>query len=302
MNRTTSTDESAEIAARDLEENRYGNETEIDASGLECDIIPKNKRGILAGHENTSEAPKRAPPSKEEEHIGIAVFANTSKGVSKCFVLFAFAIVAVASGVTGALIARRKSPDAIALSTNPNVPQTTASPTVALSTSTPSTYPNPTEEPTSKQSNPTEEPTSPPTTASPTTLTPALSPRQSAILNAFVDYGPVYDEAFDWMLETDEWTPSQFAPGDMKSLWHQRYAVAMLVYSTNVPYLANSVFRTKTSVCEWAGIGCSDGLEVDELDFSDAMMSGSLPSEIGILTGLSYLDISKTWHICSGIG
>ncbi|CAJ1949552.1 unnamed protein product [Cylindrotheca closterium] len=296
-----STEERTMLADIDIEENRNGHETEIDASGLECDIIPTNEKEIRAGHENTTEAPKSAPPHEKEDHIAIAALAKNTSGMNKCFIICAFAVVAVASGVTGALIARKQSPGAIALSTNPIVPQTTVSPTTSHPTTAPSTHSNPTEEPTSPpttaspstHSNPTEEPTSPPTTASPTTLTPSLSPRQSAILDAFTDYGPVHAEAFQWLLDTDEWVPSSMISGDTKALWHQRYAVATLFYSTNVPYLANSAFRTTNSVCEWAGIECSDGLEVDELDLAHAMMSGSIPTEIGMLTGLSYLDFTN---------
>jgi len=277
MNPTASTNEGKAVPVdSDIEEDRDtadGNETQIDASGLEVDTVGAAKdKETIAKYQNTSQKPKGSSYDKQE-HI-----TENSYGSRKYFIPCAFVVVAGASGATGALIATRRSPSAIA---SPGATQSTLLPiTVRPTTAAPT------------QSNPTEQPTpgpTPPKTAAPSAL--ALTPRQSNIFDAFAEYGPVHDEAFEWLLYTDEWTPSVMV-SDTKHLWYERYAVATFLYSTNVPYLAKSAFRTTNSICQWAGVGCSNEL-VDTLDFSNSMLSGSLPTEIGILTGLSYFDIAN---------
>jgi len=260
----------------DIEESKDAvdeNETRIETPGPEVDIVVQaEEEETIAKLQNTSQTTKGFSHEKKE-HISIVTHVKNSNGSRKCRIPCAFAVVAVASGATGALIARRQSPSAI---TTPGATQSTIRPITERPTTAEKPTPGPTAEPT--------------TTSSSTTLPP--SPRQSTIFDAFVDYGPVHKEAFEWLLNTDEWTPSAMG-SDKKHLWHERYAVATFLYSTNVQYLVNSVFRTTNPVCQWAGVGCSNGLEVDTLEFSNSMLSGSLPTEIGILTGLSYLDIAN---------
>jgi len=300
-------DSSSVGLARDLEELRDAdkeneNDTRINASrqarGIMIDdnaSLPastrptgENEREVFAEYQKTSEQAhtRNEVPHGQEEHVVVATLAK-NEHIKYCCILRTFVFVAVASGVTGALIVRRTSPDVIAASTDLNAPQTTMPLTNALPTANPTsppTYSSPTEEPL-----PGSTPT--PATASPTTPAPIMTPRQSTIHDAFADFGPVHEASFEWLLDSDTWTPSEMV-SDQNQLWHERYAIATLFYSTNVPHLATSAISTTFSTCQWSRIGCSDGLHVDELDVSDSSMSGFLPSEIGILTSLTYLNIA----------
>lgn len=254
MNPTTSTKEgNVVVVDRDIEESRdaRGNEAEIDASGLEVDItVPVDEKVTVDKYQNTHQEQKGSSYGNEG-HIAIAENAKNSSVPNKWCILCAFAVVAVASGVTGALIARNQSPSAIVVLGAPQgtLRPVTTGPTTAVPTN----------------SSPTERPSPAPTDAPPP-IPSSLSPRQSIIVDAFAGFGPVHDDAFEWLLSTDEWSPPVMVT-DTKQLWYERYAVATFLYSTNVPYLANGAFNIQYSVCQWAGVECSNGLEVDALDF-----------------------------------
>jgi len=73
----------------------------------------------------------------------------------------------------------------------------------------------------------------------------------------------------------------------------QRYILAVIYYSTNgTQWENNSEWMTEKNECEWYGIDCKnfDGDIVSELNLSANKLDGPLPSEIGELKGLVYID------------
>lgn len=237
-----------------------------------------NKEKMIEEYQNMSKETQARVPLGQEEHLMMSSLDKNSRQISYPFIACAFVVVAIASGTTGALIAKQKSPDAISASQDPNLSQRiTTPPTVGPTNMVPETtdlLQEPSEEPS-------PEPTPPPT--SPSTLKPTLSIRQAAIVDAFADFGPVLEAPFDWMLRTDKWTP----PGPLSGtdqFWRQRYAIAALLYSTEVPHQANSAFNVEYSVCQWSGIECSDGLHVDELDLCKSVLCLPIVTTIPVLS------------------
>jgi hypothetical protein len=151
-----------------------------------------------------------------------------------------------------------------------NVPSPDPSPAPVVAPTPPPT-PSPTRDPTLT---PTRAPTPPPTpepTASPTS-------RCSMLEGILLDHNPLHVDAKNWLCDTDAWVPP---PNDFDSdrLWNERYAVAVLYYSTNGNGWDNDdSWLTSTSVCDWTQVTCvgSDS-RVTNIYSSESCLSLFLP-------------------------
>jgi hypothetical protein len=91
----------------------------------------------------------------------------------------------------------------------------------------------------------------------------------------------------------------------------ERYIIATLYYSTNGPtWKDQRGFLSKESVCKWSlvnatettikGVVCNDQDEfVAEINLSESQLAGKIPSEIGLLTSLTVVDLSKFLSVLS---
>jgi hypothetical protein len=176
----------------------------------------------------------------------------------------------------------------------------------------------PTHSPTTANSSPTtpETPTSPTTPPTPFTLDPTL--RRESILRAFQYFPLVHEQAYRWLLNTDEWSPTLPFNNDLEeSMWVDRYALAVL-YLTMGGQNWSEGWMAPVHACQWmrvVGSACDEDDQISILSFSKLHsmhpvififaacltvelaifdMAGTLPSEIGLLSGLSYLDIGKS--------
>ena len=98
-------------------------------------------------------------------------------------------------------------------------------------------------------------------------------------------------KALDWMVNVDEF--DQTAVSDDRLV--QRFAMVTMVYSMGLDW--KSGMLTSESVCTWGYAGfhefyCNNDDLVDRIDHSGRLVQGgSLPVAVGLLTGLTTLDI-----------
>jgi hypothetical protein len=80
---------------------------------------------------------------------------------------------------------------------------------------------------------------------------PVDSPRCSMLEAILVDHFPLHVDAKNWICDADTWVPlaNDFDPD---RLWNERYAMAVLYYSTNWNgWSSNDEWLSSTSVCDW---------------------------------------------------
>lgn len=94
-------------------------------------------------------------------------------------------------------------------------------------------------------------------------------------------------QALEWLVKDD---PLFLCPDDVESVT-QRYVMAVLYLTMKaVP----SVESLKTvNECEWGGVTCTNGV-VSVISIQKQPLGGTLPDEIGKLTGLSVFDIEHS--------
>ena len=107
-----------------------------------------------------------------------------------------------------------------------------------------------------------------------------------ADINHFDDHLSPQYQALCWLLND--------ADDVIESSIVQRYILAVFFYSTNgEEWGKNEHWLTKTEQCKWYGVSCHnfDGV-VSKLNLSSNNLYGSLPTEIGELKGLEYIELS----------
>jgi hypothetical protein len=147
--------------------------------------------------------------------------------------------------------------------TPPPTPSPTRDPTLTPTRApTPSPTPLPTPPPTRAPTPlPTRVPTRVPTplpTPDPTPLptrdpTPPPTSRCSMLEAILVDHDPLHVDAKNWLCDVDTWIPlaNDFDPD---RLWNERYAMAVLYYSTNGNgWRTVNGWLSSNSVCDWSG-------------------------------------------------
>jgi len=157
--------------------------------------------------------------------------------------------------------------------------------------------------------------TAPPTTRAPvptvppqpTTPSPTVSPaptgapttrRDGMFQKLFDDHGPLWEDAIKWLSETDLYESQNVS--ELK----ERYALAALFYRTSGARLWNfkQDWLSSNSVCDgWYGVSCNSQGKVTKIEFVDNSLVGSLPSEIGMLTALTYLKINDSFELTGSI-
>lgn len=168
-------------------------------------------------------------------------------------------------------------------------------------------------------------PTMGPTTTQAPTVSPTLSPttfrqfresRRSFVEASLADMAPFHSEAFQWLTENDSWLPPDNAT-DPAGLLRERYVLAIFYFDTSGgPARAN--WLTPVSICEWVNLFfdiCNEDQKVATLSLREFVcflfgsnaslhsshfgslaltdVVGTLPTELGSLTDLSILDLSK---------
>jgi hypothetical protein len=104
-----------------------------------------------------------------------------------------------------------------------------------------------------------------------------------------------------WIAEADNFS-SDLAKSELHVLV-ERFAMAVLYYqfsAADLRALSNFMrarWLSELSVCEWDLIGCTGGQgeTIDKLSLSLLDLHGSIPSELGLLTDLTYLDIAENF-------
>eukprot|EP00977_Amphora_coffeiformis_P003393 scaffold630_cov174-Amphora_coffeaeformis.AAC.13 len=144
----------------------------------------------------------------------------------------------------------------------------------------------------------TSAPTLPPTTSSPTAtlvdqeLFDLLSSVSSDSGATILDSGSAQNEAYTWLAGTDN------LPSLSDSQRIQRYALAALYFSTDGPSWSRSEgWLTTTDECTWYSTGsgestCDGSGAFVTLDLGFNGLMGTLPPELGLLTGLTRIDLS----------
>ena len=189
------------------------------------------------------------------------------------------------------------APTSMAPTTLPTRKPNTARPTIPPTSQEPTKEPTiqprtsfPTQSPTSQ---PTRKPTIQPTTSSPTrsptTTTPTSeptialafvttqspsktpdNPRKMAVEAALALHRPFHAEAFQWLVEEDEWEPSN---GDDDSTWLERYAMVATYFSAggndwifdggnNDP---EGAWLSTSHACWWHETACDSNLKITAL-------------------------------------
>jgi hypothetical protein len=148
------------------------------------------------------------------------------------------------------------------------------------------------------------------------TLDPTL--RRESILRTFQYFVPVHEQAYFWLLNTDEWSPTLPFNNDLEeSMWVDRYALAVLYFTMGGQNWSES-WMAPVHACQWmrtASSACDEDDQISILSFCKLHsmpsvilifaafltaelaifdMAGTLPSEIGLLGALSFLDICKS--------
>jgi len=125
----------------------------------------------------------------------------------------------------------------------------------------------------------------------------------------------LHPQAFYWLAELDTWKNSAVT-SETSYTWMSRYVLAIVFYENVfvgdvVNQTDNGISRFQTwlssseSVCEWSGLDCNgDGILTRVyLDYDE--MTGHMPTELGLLTHLTYLNLfqnSLTGSIPTEIG
>lgn len=146
-------------------------------------------------------------------------------------------------------------------------------------------------------SNPTLPP-NPPTPTTPPPTSPPTTEEEGLLQNLFDDHAPLWDDAADWLLNSDMYEPEDY------SEMVERYALAVLFYRTRGENLWNfkQGWLSANSVCNgWRGINCNAAGKVTGIELVDNSLVGPMPSEIGILTALTSVTILNSFEFTGSL-
>ncbi|CAJ1947207.1 unnamed protein product [Cylindrotheca closterium] len=124
------------------------------------------------------------------------------------------------------------------------------------------------------------------------------------------EHEPLNEQAFHYLTEFDEWkpesTPEDYLEEDEGSpektarerQWLERYALAVLYYSTNGDTAWETTFgwlspinsHCSTRMNKWLGVWCSED-SVIYMELGNNAMDGTIPTEINLLSNLGYLNL-----------
>jgi len=158
------------------------------------------------------------------------------------------------------------------------IPTITSVPTVNTASISPSTSISPSEHvflPTSSMS--------------PVTLSPSAIDAITLNITSISDISDTTSsqyEALQWILN------DTYYSSDLDV--YQRYALMSMYYSLNgTSWTNNNKWGTSATECNWFGIKCNDDGNIFELILQSNILSGEIPSEIGLLTTLEKIDLSS---------
>jgi hypothetical protein len=166
----------------------------------------------------------------------------------RCMYIFIFVVVVIIAGFGAYFGTRGSSTDNAEGGATPSIADQGDSPTAA----TPAPTPGPTASPTSS--------------------------RCFLLETVLVDHDPLHEDAKNWLCDDDTWVPpaNDFDPD---RLWNERYAMAVLYYSTNGNgWTFDDGWLSSTSVCDWTQVTCvgSDS-RVTNIYSSESCLSLFLP-------------------------
>lgn len=118
--------------------------------------------------------------------------------------------------------------------------------------------------------------------------------QRHTLSTAFLQPSSPQAQAISWLV-SDLGVIHQEELEDMKV--EQRFALLVFAMSSNHLYWSGIVPWTMTAPnsheCQWAGVTCSTTNEVTSIVLIGVGASGTFPEEIGLLTHLTHLDVSK---------
>jgi hypothetical protein len=158
--------------------------------------------------------------------------------------------------------------------------------------------PSPTKETISSTLNPTKGPTAAPTfrtTLSPTEVGTSVATvsRQNMLEKALQDNGvdTTNDQAMQWLVNEDKWQYDGDEE-DRADVLTERYALAAIYDQLGgESWSENSKWMSTSSHCEWHGVACDNESTVTALQLGGNQLSGLIPTELGLLSGLVTLDM-----------
>jgi len=111
----------------------------------------------------------------------------------------------------------------------------------------------------------------------------------------------IYDNSTDeyaalvWLADSD---PKRLDANSPMEEILERFVLANLYISTNGDEWAKKMhFRSKKSVCDWndktSGVFCNDDKQVSKLVLPESNLNGTIPHDIGLLSNIEIIDLSK---------
>ena len=151
-----------------------------------------------------------------------------------------------------------------------------------------------------KNNQPTTAPTELPSMAPTMAPTSRLSAVEDAVLQGFGDLPPTDNEnspqsrAIDWLTYDDTTITFPIDPEDEDSqnFFNDRYAAVVLAFSTMHEYWIDNAgwLDPALSVCDgWKGLTCNDDGRIGVIDLAIQNLTGTLPTEIGVMDNLDFL-------------
>jgi hypothetical protein len=144
-------------------------------------------------------------------------------------------------------------------------------------------------------------------------LDPPLSDRRNELEEVLiaeipsVQFGPSQREVLNWLANEDS-AILDFKTTPIRTIL-ERYVIATLYYSLNGPQWEDQRgFLSEESVCKWniinvtgsaiEGVGCNERHEfVVEINLWENQLTGKIPSELGLLSSLTFVDLSKFLYV-----
>lgn len=96
---------------------------------------------------------------------------------------------------------------------------------------------------------------------------------------------PLQARAVNWLADEDTWTAPPLSDGNV---WLERYVAAILYFSFGGETWTDKKFwASEYSACYWSGIKCNSGGLVEGIMLYNGAVSGTIPSELGMLSQLT---------------
>jgi len=118
---------------------------------------------------------------------------------------------------------------------------------------------------------------------------------ESSVGKAIYDNTTHQHEALIWLAESD---PLRLEPTSPIGEILQRFVLANLYFATNGNEWTNQFhFFSKKNVCQWndktSGVFCDDNSHVSKLLFPEINLNGTIPHDIGLLSQMEILNLTK---------